>query len=92
MLNVLLFLLGGLFLGWLSRNRKGVLTVVEQMVTITIYILLFTLGLKAGGDTKITSQLHTLGFRALLISIFAVSGSIFVTWVYARVFLKKDKE
>ncbi len=59
----------------------------EKLSTITIYLLLFTLGLKAGSDNKIMSSLDTLGLTALGISLFALTGSVLAVWgIYKYVF------
>ena len=81
-----------MLIGWYFRNHHQVAPIAERLITVSIYVLLFTLGLKAGADKRITSELPTLGLTALLISVFAIAGSILVTWVYARFFLKKENK
>lgn len=92
MLNVLFFLVAGIILGWFFRSYVNATKISEKLITITIFLLLFTLGLKAGADNRITSQLPTLGLTALLISLFAIGGSILVTWLYEKFFYQRKQD
>ena len=88
MFNVLIYLGLGIIAGIALHKVKQAASVLEKLTTVAIYLLLFTLGVKAGSDRSITSQLHTLGLTALLISAFAIAGSVGVAWVTYKLFFK----
>lgn len=88
MFNVLIYLGLGIIAGIGLHKVKQTAPILEKLTTVAIYLLLFTLGVKAGSDRSITSQLHTLGLTALLISAFAIAGSVGVAWVTYKLFFK----
>jgi Kef-type K+ transport system membrane component KefB len=73
MFLVIGFLLAGLLLGAIIKNYIKSPKIFDIPVNVALYLLLFTLGITAGSNEKITSQLHHLGITALLISIFIIS-------------------
>ena len=91
MLFVIFFLVAGVVGGILLRTLAWLPKIAERLISITIYLLLFTLGMKAGADKHITSQLHTLGITALLISTFAIAGSIVIVWLVHK-FLFRNQQ
>jgi uncharacterized membrane protein YbjE (DUF340 family) len=91
MLLVIAFLIVGVLLGIIIKKRKSLTSNIDKSINISIYLLLFTLGLKAGSNDAIVSSLHNLGFTALLISLFTISGSILLAWIVYSFFFKKDK-
>ena len=88
MFTVIICLGIGIITGILLHKIKWMAPLLEKLTITAIYLLLFTLGLKAGLDKTITSQLHTLGFTALLISTFTLAGSVFMAWVTYKLFFK----
>jgi uncharacterized membrane protein YbjE (DUF340 family) len=92
MLLVIGFLIIGISLGFINRNKKKISPKIDLSINITIYLLLFTLGLKAGSDDAIVSRLHNLGITALIISIFTIVGSVLLAWLTYSLFFKKNKE
>jgi uncharacterized membrane protein YbjE (DUF340 family) len=93
MLLVIGFLLAGMAIGLLLRKKNKLQKPVDNIVTLLVYLLLFTLGLSAGSDQSITSQFHHLGFTAITISLFTSMGSILAGWLlYKFLFLKKGNE
>ena len=91
MLLVIAFLIFGVILGFILRKKKNFTSKIDISINISIYLLLFTLGLKAGSDNKIVSQLHNLGLTALIISLFTISGSVLLAWLTYSLFFKKRK-
>jgi uncharacterized membrane protein YbjE (DUF340 family) len=91
MFNVLYFLVAGILIGVLFHRQTWLPKVSEKLSTIIIYLLLFTLGIKAGSDRNVMSRLDTLGITALEISLFAVFGSVLTAWVVYTYVFKKIK-
>lgn len=88
MLPVLLSLIGGILVGILVHKYAKINPFLQKSITLATYLLLFTLGLNAGLNKNIMSQLQTLGITALLISTFAIAGSIGAAWAVYRFFYK----
>ena len=59
MFTVIGFMLGGMCLGFLLRNRQ--LPQLNRIITVLIWILLFLLGIEVGENEKIIQGLGTLG-------------------------------
>lgn len=57
---------------------------INKIVIITIWLLLYLLGLDIGGNPKIISALPTLGLTALIISVTATFGSCLAAAALAR--------
>jgi len=93
MFNVIIYLGVGILTGLLLHKLTWIPSILERIITTVIYLLLFTLGLRAGLDRAITSQLYTLGLTACLISLFAMAGSIGISWIiYKWIFKSKLNE
>ena len=81
-------LIGALLLGffaarlpWLPpRLRKG----VPVLGSLSLFVLLFALGLSLGSSPELISALPTLGFRAVLLSAGTVLGSVFLVWLTVK--------
>lgn len=92
MFNVLYFLAGGILVGVILHRLDWISKLSEKLSGIIIYLLLFTLGLKAGSDKSVMSRLDSLGLTALEISLFTVMGSVLMAWfVYSFIFKQKEK-
>jgi len=88
MIPVLLSLIGGILVGILLHKFTKLTPFLQKSISLATYMLLFTLGLNAGLNKAIMSQLQTLGLTALLISTFAIAGSVGAAWAVYRVFYK----
>jgi len=78
MLTVVGLMLAGVLTGFLLRNRN--MKWVSHVVMALIWVLLFLLGTEVGANEKIIRGLHTIGMEALLITLFALAGSLLVAW------------
>jgi len=77
------FMIFGGILGFLLRKKE--LRNISKIITILIWLLLFTLGLEVGVNPQIISGLTNIGVEALIITLAAVSGSAVVAlllWKY----------
>lgn len=98
MLKVILVMMGGMLTGWLVRrlavrraccDLKKVADGVGGFLMISIWLLLFVLGLQVGGDEVIMHSLHTLGLEALVIGLLATLGSCVGAWALWRYVSRK---
>lgn len=89
---VIPFLIAGILLGLFFKKKLKDNKLIEKLINISIYLLLFTLGLKAGSNDAIVRNLHNLGFTAFLISIFSMIGSIVMAWIIYSIFFKNEEK
>ena len=75
MLIIFAVIIGGIVTGRLLIGRR--LAFVQRIITVTIWALLFLLGVEVGSDPAVVGSLATLGTAALAIFAFSVAGSIF---------------
>ena len=85
-MQVLLFLAGGLFVGYLLRSRKNVLAVAGKATTWSLYLLIFLLGISVGTNDAVIRALGRLGMQALVLSMGGIVGSVLVGCLVSRVF------
>ena len=64
----------GILLGWLLRKTN--LGIISKIITVLIWLLLFLLGVEAGGNEKIMNSLPTLGVEGLVIAAAGTFGSV----------------
>ena len=82
MLTVVLIALLGIALGYLLRRHRW-LQRVDMTIMFTIFVMLFVLGLTVGGNEYVVEHLPSLGGRAALIALVAMTGSaVLVSLVY----------
>ena len=82
MLIIFAVIIGGIVTGRLLIGRR--LAFVQRIITVTIWALLFLLGVEVGSDPAVVGSLATLGTAALAIFAFSVAGSIFAAWLLWR--------
>lgn len=81
-------LLVGMAIGLMLRRWPGVFKPAERVCSALVYVLLFLLGLSAGNNRQVVGQLGQMGYEALLISVFAVIGSVIVSYVVYIIFFR----
>lgn len=79
MVKIIVFMLMGLFCGWLFRRRR--LKSVGYLISLLVYLLLFTLGLEIGSNDEIFYKLHALGLNAIVITLLSVFFSVLLAWL-----------
>jgi uncharacterized membrane protein YbjE (DUF340 family) len=88
MITVLLLMLAGMATGFLLRQKPAVVKISEKLMSVTIYILLFLLGISVGLNKMIVRHLDRIGLQAILITLGAVAGSVLALWVLYRLMFK----
>ena len=91
MVTVLLLMTLGIILGWILHKKKKFLKITSELTNWAIYLLLFLLGLSVGTNEKILNNFNQIGTQAILITLFAVAGSILTSWLTYIFFFKKDE-
>lgn len=82
-------LISGLVVGYIVKGRD--MNKIGKIITILIWTLLFCLGVKVGTDETVVAKLPIIGMEAMLITVGAISGSIFFSWVLWRLLSKRNK-
>lgn len=80
----------GLFVGRLVRAFPFTHKVSERLSMVTVYLLLFLLGISVGSNREIINNLPVLGFKALLLSVGALLGTLVLAWLVVRVFFREQ--
>lgn len=92
MITVLIIMTAGIITGWILHHKNTFLKRISELTNWAIYLLLFLLGLSVGTDEKILNNFDKIGYISVLITVFAVAGSILVSWITYIFFFKKSKE
>jgi uncharacterized membrane protein YbjE (DUF340 family) len=97
MLIVILVMISGMLVGYAFRRffkmsetaEKRLVDGIGSFLKLTIWLLLFVLGVQVGSDEHIMSSLHTLGLEALVIGLLATLGSCIGAWMLWRYVSRK---
>ncbi len=90
MLSIFFFILAGVVVGYLSRNRTH-LKHVGSAINIIIIVLLFFLGVAVGANKQIIENFTTIGIDALAIALATSVGSVLCAWFVFNRFFKNKK-
>lgn len=69
----------GLFFGFLLRKFEKMEKPLNSIIMISIYGLLFFIGINVGSNEVILKNLTKIGINAFILTIAAVAGSILVS-------------
>ncbi|MFN3557499.1 MAG: LysO family transporter [Bacteroidales bacterium] len=86
MLTIVLIMLAGMLVGYFLRGQKKTLHFNGRLTIITIWLLLFFLGLSIGNNDHIMQKLPELGVAALWVSVAGVTGSVLSAWLVWKFF------
>ncbi|TYB31855.1 MAG: lysine exporter LysO family protein [Candidatus Mcinerneyibacterium aminivorans] len=92
MLEVLAVLITGILAGLILKKYRGVIKWTEWLANISIYFLLFFLGVSVGVNKKIFQNLGSIGLLSLIITIFVVFGSVLTAYFVSKHILQIDNE
>lgn len=91
MIIVLLLMTLGILIGWVLHKHKKFIKITSEITNWAIYLLLFLLGISVGTNDKILNNFDEIGYQSIIITVFAVMGSILVSWLCFTIFFKKDE-
>ena len=78
---LLALMIGGGAIGYFFRERKKLITGAGRFITYVVYVLLLVMGLSVGINDELFRDLPRVGLQSLVITIFALAGSIFFAWL-----------
>lgn len=92
MLEIIIIMCAGMAAGVLLRGREKIQAMTDRLTLFSIYLLLFLLGLSVGLNEKIITAFPDLGFKAIVITLSSVAGSVILSWIlYITLFRKRGK-
>lgn len=86
---ILSFLIFGGIAGFLLREIRDFNFYSEKITAYLIYFLLFFMGMSVGINPEIMQNIEKLGFEALLIALFTITGSILLAFLLYKIILRK---
>lgn len=87
MIYLIMTMAAGIAFGFLARRDRR-LTHIGKAISVTIYVMLFFLGVKIGSDEHILSNLSALGLQALVLAVAGVAGSVLAAFVLYRILFR----
>lgn len=92
MWRIPLFLIAGIVAGRILRDRKRIVAGTGRLLMISIFVLLFILGVGIGSNKEIIGQIGSLGLTAAGLGIFAIAGSILAGIMIQRFFPPRNEK
>ncbi|HZJ80868.1 MAG TPA: LysO family transporter [Dysgonamonadaceae bacterium] len=90
MLSIFTFIISGVAVGYLLRD-KTFKSHVGSIINVIIIVLLFFLGIAVGANKQIVESFATIGLDAFAIAFACTVGSVVCAWfVFNRFFKKKN--
>lgn len=88
MIIIIVILFVGLFFGFLLKKIGKIKKYTKLGTNITIFLLLFLLGISVGANEKVIKNIDIIGVQALFHCFLAVFGSILVSYIVYKIFFK----
>lgn len=88
LLYLFVLLIGGLF-GYKGIISEKILNKLNLIQTICLLFLLTIMGITIGIDDKVISSFFSIGFKAIIISVFTVGFSIIGVYLLSKYILKR---
>ena len=89
---LLALMIGGGAIGYFFRERKKLITGAGRFITYVVYVLLLVMGLSVGINDELFRDLPRVGLQSLVITIFALAGSIFFAWLFGKFLVRPIQE
>ena len=91
MFSIIATMVTGITLGYLFRHLE-ILQNPEKTISLTIFLLLFIMGITIGSNDELIQNLGNFGWQAAIIAFAATCGSVLASWLVMRFFFKNDTE
>ncbi|WP_425449586.1 LysO family transporter [Dethiothermospora halolimnae] len=83
-------LLLGFFISRKSLVSKKVINKIDKIQGIALLFLLFIMGFKIGSDEKVIKSFLSIGFKAIILSIFSIFFSVLLIKGVKRFIVSKE--
>ncbi len=91
MLTVILIMSSGMFLGYFFRKKEKLVKFSEPVITVSIFALLFLLGVSVGTNETILENLDMIGVKAVALTLGGVAGSVILSFFVYRSYFRNEK-
>ena len=81
----------GIGIGYVLRNWS-ILQKTEKTISLTIFLLLFILGVSIGSNSLIVNNLGKFGWQAIVLAVSGVLGSLIAAGLVLQLFFRKGGE
>lgn len=82
-------LIAGIPFGYLFRKSRVTVFWTDRLLTCSVWVLLFLLGLGLGADSGLMRQIEIIGIQALCVTFFAVLGSLVFAYLIAKIWYRE---
>lgn len=82
----------GIIIGATTKANKKDKKVVDVLTLISVFALLFVMGINIGTNKEVINNLGNVGLLALIYSIFTIIGSIIVVYFLTQIIFRGIKK
>lgn len=90
MSTILILMFSGILLGLTFRRKRIFIQAAEKITGLSIYLLLFLLGMSVGVNDKVISNFGNIGIIAVLLAFSGIAGSVILSVIVYRFFFRQD--
>jgi uncharacterized membrane protein YbjE (DUF340 family) len=92
MTEILIIMLAGIFIGFLFKKKRSLINAADQLAGLSIYLLLFLLGLSIGNNEIIIKNFARIGLTSVILTISGITGSVFFSYITYKYFFMSDED
>jgi len=87
---IVISLIMGILISYKGLLAENLYSFTDELTLVGLFLLLFTMGVKIGSDPEVVSNLKTLGFKAIVLSLGSVLGSVILLFLFEFKFKRED--
>ena len=91
MMEILIIMSAGIILGFILRKKRYIIKLFDKLTSLSIYLLLFLLGLSIGNNELIINQFGQVGINAIALALSGIGGSVILSYFVYKLF-KGDEQ
>ena len=91
MLAIFAALIIGIFIGAFNLLPAKGFQIIDKLMGVILFLLIFTLAVGVGSDEMIFANLSSLGLKALLLSVGAIIGSILLLYMVKQKWFREER-
>lgn len=89
MFTIISIMFVGIGIGYVLRHLQF-LQKIEKSTSLTIFLLLFVLGISIGSNSLIINNLGRFGWQAAILATLSILGSMLASFLVFHLFLRKE--
>lgn len=87
MFTIISIMFTGIGIGYLLRDLRFCKS--RESISLTIFLLLFVLGLSIGSNSLIINNIGKFGWQAIVLATLSILGSLLASFLVFHLFFKK---